>query len=436
MKRILFLLLTLLMLVGCTSTGEKDVAPSRVAFYYSISNAESLTAESIIRSEERSFQIFTLKQLLELYFEGPLNENLHSPFPSGTSVVSISEGAEGIEITLSGEFFTLEGIDLSIATCCLANTVCNYMQTDRVILVDPMDRIRLHLTPDDYLLSNTISQSTDTLYTLYFADPGFRYLIAETREVTLSENESPETYLLRQLLAGPVGNLQKVVPEGTRLLGVETSDGICYVNFSKEFMENRIRNDYRAYITVFSIVNTLTNLEDIQSVQFLVEGEPVEWIGIFPLGTPIERDVGSIGPIKANGTEIDTNVYVVREDNAEYFGVPVRVKLSISQPMAEAVAWAVISHESSNGFYNPIPYGTELLSVSVSGDTCYVDLSKEFIPAENTKTAENLAIWALVTSLTELDDINTVMLTIEGESAGLNHIDISQPFTADSLQFY
>jgi germination protein M len=86
------------------------------------------------------------------------------------------------------------------------------------------------------------------------------------------------------------------------------------------------------------------------------------------------------------------------------------------------------------GFYNPIPYGTELLSISVSGGVCYVDLSGKFVPADGTVLSERAAVWALVSTLTELDNISSVLLTIEGESSGFTSVDISEPLTEESVQ--
>ncbi len=74
------------------------------------------------------------------------------------------------------------------------------------------------------------------------------------------------------------------------------------------------------------------------------------------------------------------NFYMLQRIDDEAFAVPVRVKQSISAPSAEAVVKQLLSYVPPQGFYNPIPFGTEALSVSVSGNTCYLDLSKEYYP--------------------------------------------------------
>jgi spore germination protein GerM len=43
-------------------------------------------------------------------------------------------------------------------------------------------------------------------------------------------------------------------------------------------------------------------------------------------------------------------------------------------------------------------------------------------------------VWALVSTLTELDNVSSVLLTIEGESSGFTSVDISEPLTEESVQ--
>ena len=435
MKRgISFFLIFALLLSGCGSGGGNSSESVSLNFYYCVEDIDQLTSAVAVEAEGRNVQVFTLTQLMDLYLRGPTSDHLRSPFPDGTEMVSLAEGEDGLEVTMSGAFFTLQGIELSVASYCIGKTICDYLGTEQVIVVDEMNRIQMEIAPDDFLLENSFHSESESVFTLYFPDSSSRYLIPETREVTLSENESPETYMLRQLMLGPHSDdLLPSVPEGTRLLRVSTSDGICSVDFSVEFYAAYQDDPYGAYTAIFSIVNTLTGLDAITGVQFLQEGVKVERCGLFSVEKPLTRYLSSVGLVRAGGTELDINVYVLENENEGSFGVPVRVKQTIAQPLAEAVAQAAISFEAPQGFYNPIPYGTELLSISMSGSVCYVDVSRDFIPSDGAEFSEQAAVWALVTGLTDQDNISSVVLTIEGESGGMQYVDISEPLTAESV---
>lgn len=83
--------------------------------------------------------------------------------------------------------------------------------------------------------------------------------------------------VLRELIKGPRDYiLSPTIPQQTRLYSVTTVEGACYVNFSKEFVTN-FQGDQRQEITaVYSIINSLTELNHINKVQILVEGERLE----------------------------------------------------------------------------------------------------------------------------------------------------------------
>ncbi len=69
------------------------------------------------------------------------------------------------------------------------------------------------------------------------------------------------------------------LPEGARLLGVKTEDGIATADFSEELVSRFPGGSSNEAATVYSIVNTLTSLPGVEKVQILVEGEVVETIG-------------------------------------------------------------------------------------------------------------------------------------------------------------
>lgn len=435
MRRLLAMLLALtcLFLSGCGGTQNEETG-TPVVLYYETKGVEDLSAGTAVSSETRYLSTLSLQELLDIYMSGPKAEELTSPFPAGARVLDMIPEEDALTLIMSGEYFTLVGVELSVANCCLASTICAYTGLESVMLMDEMKTIQMDIHPDHYLLRNNISDENNESFTVYFSDLEHRYVIAETRDVTLSENETDMAYVMRELFEGPdSGQLLGIIPRDTELLGISQEDGLCTVNFSREFYTNRFDNSYGAYTTIYGITNTLTSLPEIEAVQFLVEGEPVPSYGIFSLTEPVTRNVDAIGPVRTASGEIDVNVYVLNVESGESFAVPCRVKQTISKPLAEAVASRVLSYEAFQGFYNPIPYGVELLNISVSGNVCYVDLSERFVPQEDSEQAEREAVWSLVTSLTDLDGISSVVLSLNNESGGLTYVDISEPLTRKNV---
>ncbi len=130
----------------------------------------------------------------------------------------------------------------------------------------------------DYTPQQEISdeQMRQTKIVLYFANSETGELEAETKVVdanTLIEN--PYKELVELLIKGPQSSkLKKLIPDGTILNEVKLENTCAIVNFSNEFLN--YENDETKAKIINSIVNTLTNLKEVQVVRILINGESNE----------------------------------------------------------------------------------------------------------------------------------------------------------------
>jgi germination protein M len=65
------------------------------------------------------------------------------------------------------------------------------------------------------------------------------------------------------------------IPEGTRLLGLVIRGGTAYVNVSSEFRSHHGGGSTGEILTLYSVVNTLTEFSDVQNVRFMLDGKPL-----------------------------------------------------------------------------------------------------------------------------------------------------------------
>lgn len=114
-----------------------------------------------------------------------------------------------------------------------------------------------------------------TMVTLYFQSAENSELQKESRLIDSKDLLlDPYTELLNMLIAGPESDfLQKTVPEGTRLLGVELVGECLQINFSKEFVDNASQDAQARKNYIYSIVNTMTALNEVNAVKILIEGQ-------------------------------------------------------------------------------------------------------------------------------------------------------------------
>jgi len=131
---------------------------------------------------------------------------------------------------------------------------------------------------------------------LYFSDSQAMYLVPEKRKI--SQIPSLARQAVIELINGP-GNsdLYPTIPEGTQVNEVYIADDIVYIDLSEEIFKNHPGGSSGELMTVYSIVNTLTEISPIKAVQILVEGNEMKSLaGHIDISMPLLRDEDWIKP--------------------------------------------------------------------------------------------------------------------------------------------
>lgn len=135
-----------------------------------------------------------------------------------------------------------------------------------------------------------------TKVVLYFADAGGQFLVSEEREIPKVVGIARST--IEHLIMGPKPGsaLLPTIPFGTQLKDINVKpDGLAIVDFSKELVANHIGGRAAQELTIYSIVNTLTQFPGVDRVQFRVEGQNVAKIGAVTVAPVMTRKDNIIG---------------------------------------------------------------------------------------------------------------------------------------------
>lgn len=115
-------------------------------------------------------------------------------------------------------------------------------------------------------------------FTLYFSDAQAQYLAAETRWISLTKPSMAEL-VFDGLLAGPQrADLYSTIPKGTRHMGLNVYGGVAYLNLNAHFRDAHTGGSAAELMTLYSIVNSLAELPDVERVKFLLEGQTMDAI--------------------------------------------------------------------------------------------------------------------------------------------------------------
>ena len=119
-------------------------------------------------------------------------------------------------------------------------------------------------------------QMRQTKIILFFANSETGELEPETKIIDANSliNE-PYKEIMNYLIKGPQSsNLKKLIPEGTALHDIKVEKSCAIINLSNEFLNYETEENKLKIIN--SIVNSLTNFKEINSVKFLINGEENE----------------------------------------------------------------------------------------------------------------------------------------------------------------
>lgn len=132
----------------------------------------------------------------------------------------------------------------------------------------------------DYTPQEEISdeQLRETTITLYYLNPETNELKSEGKLIDANELlTNPYKVIVQKLIEGPKDeSLQSVFPENTRLIDASITNNCVLLNFSEELLN--YKDDTQKYNIINSILNSLTQLNEVNSIKILINNNPVEGI--------------------------------------------------------------------------------------------------------------------------------------------------------------
>lgn len=129
---------------------------------------------------------------------------------------------------------------------------------------------------------------------LYFSNYDDELLIPEVREIYKTKdviNQAKQAIV--ELIKGSHEGLMPTVSKGTHLRELYIDkNGCAYVDFTEEISLNHPGGSWTEFITIYSIVNTLTiNFPEIVKVQILIEGKSAQTLtGHIDISKPLTKN--------------------------------------------------------------------------------------------------------------------------------------------------
>lgn len=269
-----------LLLSGCSAEDKKTEGAIQV---YYISNSETKVEAHphVMENESPEGQ---LDELIQCLSTNPEKLEYKAPLLAGIQLLDVSQEGERVLLNMDASYSELPMTTEVLVRAAIVRTLTQLegvsyvgITVDGNQLTDSLGNIVGWMNADRFIDNNgsDINTYEQVKVMLYFANEDGTNLIAAYREKYYSTNIPLERFVVDELLAGPSGHVEGLYPSvnpATKVINVMTKDGICYVNMDENFFT--VVNNVSTDVSIYSIVNSLVELNNINKVQILINGEP------------------------------------------------------------------------------------------------------------------------------------------------------------------
>ena len=262
MKKLYGLLLAIVTVCVLSACGEKEQENKDVIQIYGINTTE--TKVEVHPHEMTAKQPGErLDELILCMETSPEKLEYKVPLAMGFRVLDVSWEDNKVQLNVDADYLNMPVTTEVLVRAAIVRTLT---QLDGVSYVG--------ITVEGNQLFDSTGSPVSWMNADQFIDNDGNEIIAAYREKYYSTNIPLERFVVDELLAGPSGKVEGLYPTinpATKVVSVMTKDGICYVNLDESFLT--VVNNVSTDVAVYSIVNSLVELSNINKVQILINGE-------------------------------------------------------------------------------------------------------------------------------------------------------------------
>ena len=295
---IIMIVLLSITLISCKKKEMPPLAENEYNIYYLNTNINTLVESLYTAASSKSDTNGLIKELMTHFLKVPDDLEAVGALPDKVTYQGFNRDGNILYLNFDTNYQSMDVSREVLARAALAKTLTQIDGIDYISirsgdqpLINALGENVGLISSSNFInsVSNVNSFEKATL-TLYFADEEGTKLVPETREMFYDMNTSKERLIIDELMKGPANTkLKATIPNDTKVISVTVNEGICYVNFDEGFLN--ALPDVLDSITIYSIVDSLSELPNISRVQILVNGKSDKNYNSISLGTSVERNL-------------------------------------------------------------------------------------------------------------------------------------------------
>ncbi|EJX02074.1 protein containing Lipoprotein LpqB, GerMN domain protein [gut metagenome] len=228
--------------------------------------------------------------------------------------------------------------------------------------------------------------------------------------------------------------IKPVIPKRVKVLGFEIENGRITVDFGGEYYE---MNAVREVLCRAAVVQSLVQIDEIESVAFEVEGNPLTDADGKVVGNMRAEDfIKSTGSALHSYEKTDLTLYFGNEEGTALVKEAWKeVRHNTNMPIEKLVVERLMEGPDSGQHQPVLAPEVRLIGTSVKDGICYVNFDENFLRQES-EIDPALQVEAVVRSIIENGKgIRLVQILINGKD-GQNYkgISLEQPFGIEPVR--
>lgn len=294
--RLISALLCVVLLAGC-GTEQENIGNNKITIYYL--NRENTRIDASTYATNTTDSMELAGELIEVLSQIPEDVNYHEVIHN-FSVIGYSLNENQITITVDDDYKNLDATTEVLTRAALVRTLTQISGIEYVTMKVREQELTDSLGAQIGMMSasqfvdnsgNEINSYEKVKLKLYFASEAGDHLVKANRTVVYNSNISMEKLVVEQLIGGPTSDeIFPTINPDTKIVNVTVKDGICYVNLDEGFL-TRVSN-VSAGVTLYSIINSLVELPNVNKVQISINGETdIVFRELYDLKTVFERNL-------------------------------------------------------------------------------------------------------------------------------------------------
>ncbi len=281
-NKILYLIMTVIMisvLFGCGKKAQQD--PNAFKIYYVNNSETGIMAVDYVLKNDISDTEAVIAELIERLGTMSERRQYEAPLTGSVDLEGYFLNDKILTLNFAGTYTEIERTIEILDRAAIVRTFTQLdaveyvsFQVEGAPLTDHYGNIIGNMSADTFIFNvgKEINTYEKVELKLFFANETGDKLVPVFRSVVYNSNISMERLALEQIISGPNTNLCfPTISKDSKINSISVRDGVCYVDFDSAILNEPY--NVTADVAIYSIVNTIVELSDVNKVEITVNGE-------------------------------------------------------------------------------------------------------------------------------------------------------------------